>query len=102
MTFAGEGRLAAGGTLDEFIIEHYFGYSGRPGLATIEYRVDHPRWRLWPAREVRFEADIEQLYGARFVAPLSAPPASAFLADGSPVTMHGPVRMAPECDERSA
>jgi uncharacterized protein YqjF (DUF2071 family) len=102
MTFAGEGRLAARGTLDEFIIEHYFGYSGRPGRATIEYRVDHPRWRLWPAREVVFEADIEQLYGARFMAPLSAPPASAFLADGSPVAMYGPVRVDSAGDARFA
>jgi uncharacterized protein YqjF (DUF2071 family) len=93
MTVAGEGRLAEPGSLEEFVIEHYWGYSGGAGRPTIEYRVDHPRWKLWPAREARFEADIETLYGERFVAALSAPPANAFLADGSAVTMYGPVRI---------
>lgn len=94
LTIAGVGRPAREGSLEEFIIEHYWGYSGGAGRRTIEYRVDHPPWKLWPARAARFDADIARLYGERFVESLSVPPASAFLADGSPVTLYRPVRIA--------
>lgn len=94
LSIAGEGRTAEPDSLEEFIIEHYWGYSGGAGRATIEYRVDHPRWRLWPAREAHFEADVRRLYGERFVEALTAPPASAFMADGSPVALYRGVRIA--------
>lgn len=94
LTISGDGRPAEKESLEEFIIEHYWGYSGGAGRRTIEYRVDHPPWKLWPAREARFDADVARLYGARFVESLSAPPASAFLADGSPVTLYRGVRIA--------
>jgi uncharacterized protein YqjF (DUF2071 family) len=84
MTATGEPQVPAQGSHEEFITEHYWGYTGRrSGLS--EYRVEHPRWRLWPAQTVRFEADIATLYGAHFVGALSAPPASAFIAEGSHV-----------------
>jgi len=40
---------------------------------------------VWTARDARLEGDIARLYGEQFVEPLQAPPASAFLADGSEV-----------------
>lgn len=94
LTAFGDGRPAEPGSLDEFVIEHYWGYSGGAGRRTIEYRVDHPRWKLWPARDARFEADVARLYGPRFVESLSAAAESAFLADGSPVTLFRGVRVA--------
>ena len=94
MTIAGVGRPAEKESLEAFIIEHYWGYSGGAGRRTIEYRVDHPPWNLWPACAARFDGDVARLYGERFVESLSAPPASAFLADGSPVTLYHPVRIA--------
>jgi uncharacterized protein YqjF (DUF2071 family) len=84
----GTGALAAPGSLDEFIIEHYWGYSGGAGRPTIEYRVDHPRWKLWPACEARFAGNAAQLYGEPFAAALNAPPLNACYADGSPVTVY--------------
>jgi uncharacterized protein len=87
LAIGGDGRPADEGSLDEFIIEHYWGCSGGPGRRTIEYRVEHPRWSLWPAGNARFEGDAARLYGERFAASLSAPPASAFLADGSAVRL---------------
>jgi uncharacterized protein YqjF (DUF2071 family) len=93
MTVSGIGQPAVAGSLEEFVIEHYWGYSGGTGRATIEYRVDHPRWNLWPAREARFDVDVAQLYGPRFVDSLSDTPASAFFADGSAVTLFKGVRI---------
>ncbi len=91
---SGAGRPAAKESQAGLLIQHTGGYSGGTGRRTIEYRVDHPPWKLWPARNARFDADVARLYGARFVESLSAPPASAFLADGSPVTLYRGVRIA--------
>jgi uncharacterized protein len=84
MTALGEPQSSAPGSHEEFITEHYWGYTARrSGLS--EYRVEHPRWKLWPAETARFEADVATLYGPQFVEALAAPPASAFIAEGSHV-----------------
>jgi uncharacterized protein YqjF (DUF2071 family) len=70
-----------------FITEHYWGYARQRDGGTVEYQVEHPQWRVSPALESRFECDIAALYGAPFARFLAVAPASAFLADGSPVTV---------------
>lgn len=77
-----------------FITEHYWGYSAQPDGGTLEYEVAHPRWRVFPAREVRFECDVAAVYGAGFVQSLEGRPSSAFVADGSQVVVHRGRRMA--------
>jgi uncharacterized protein len=71
------------GSHEEFITEHYWGYTA--GRRTSEYRVEHPRWRIWPAATASFKGDVATLYGAQFAAPLAAPPISQFIAEGSHV-----------------
>jgi hypothetical protein len=84
ITAIGEPQGSTQGSHEESITEHYLGYPARrSGLS--EYRVEHPRWRFWPARTMRFEADVATLYGPQFVEALSAPPVSAFIAEGSHV-----------------
>ena len=82
---AGPAVEIAEGSAEEFITEHYFGYATRRDGGTTEYQVAHPRWRVAQARESSFDADVAELYGEAFVSVLENPPASAFLADGSPV-----------------
>ncbi len=77
----------AAGSLAEFITEHYWGSARQRGGGTVEYRVEHPRWRVWTAAQARFDCDVGRFYGAGFAAALSVGPASAFLADGSKVTV---------------
>jgi uncharacterized protein YqjF (DUF2071 family) len=87
MTAAGEPQDSAPGSHEEFITEHYWGYTARrSGLS--EYRVEHPRWRLWTAQTARFDADVGTLYGPQFVEPLAAPPVSGFIAEGSHIEVH--------------
>jgi len=83
----GEPRLPAPGSLAEFITEHYWGYAAQKDSGTLEYRVEHPQWTVRPANEYVFDCDVAALYGEKFVACLSRPPTSAFLADGSTVTV---------------
>ena len=80
----GEPQDSEEGSHEEFITEHYWGYTALKSGAS-EYRVEHPRWKLWPARSFEFKADIATLYGPQFVEALSVPPASAFIAEGSQV-----------------
>lgn len=83
----GSGHLAAEGSQEEFVIEHYWAYTRRGRGRTLEYRVDHPRWRLWTSSKATFTGDVVRLYGSRFVESLTAPPVSAFIADGSHVAV---------------
>jgi hypothetical protein len=84
MTAAGAAGIPAVGSHEEFITEHYWGYTKRPA-GTSEYGVEHEPWRLQPATQWNFEADVRSLYGAQFVETLRAAPVSGFIAEGSPV-----------------
>jgi uncharacterized protein len=77
-----------------FIAEHYWGYTSQRDGGTIEYRVAHPAWRVWPEGAVETGGDMGAFYGAGFGEVLAAPPASAFLADGSAVSVFRPVALA--------
>jgi uncharacterized protein YqjF (DUF2071 family) len=78
-----------------FITDHYWGYAGRGGTGTTEYRVEHPRWRVSPVTSARLQCDVGALYGSRFAAALEAPPTSAFLAEGSEVAVFKGRRIRP-------
>jgi hypothetical protein len=83
----GEGENVREGSDEEFITEHYWGYCRQHDGGTVEYQVEHPRWRVWSAQEAILDCDVEGLYGKSFVNVLKGTPASAFLADGSTVTV---------------
>ena len=86
MNAAGEAQTIPAGSHAEFITEHYWGYTAlREGCS--EYRVEHPRWKIWNASQFELNADIATLYGKQFVQVLNQPPRSAFIADGSPITV---------------
>lgn len=87
LTVQGDAREALEGSDAEFITEHYWGYARRRGGRTMEYRVEHPRWRIARASAARLDCDVEGLYGSQFVEFLQGQPASAFLAAGSDVTV---------------
>ena len=80
------GEITAGSE-EEFITEHYWGYNRQRSGETLEYQVEHPRWRVWRARGHRFDCDVAALYGDGFARFLSAEPSSAFLAEGSAVNV---------------
>jgi uncharacterized protein YqjF (DUF2071 family) len=88
MTARGQAEIVPAGSHEEFITEHYWGYTRHDPDRTSEYRVEHPRWKIWPAASSELRADVAALYGEKFLAPLTTPPASAFIADGSFVTVY--------------
>jgi uncharacterized protein len=90
---AGEGRTAESGSQEEFITEHYWGYTRQRDGSTIEYRVTHPAWRIWTADHLELTGDLSETYGKDMARILGGAPESAFLADGSAVTVHTPTRI---------
>lgn len=94
-TAVGEPQPVAAGSEEEFITEHYWGYAQRPGRPTVEYQVEHPRWRAWrvaPAA-VEFDVDAESLYGSNFAPALRLAPTSVLIADGSAVVVRAGAAM---------
>ena len=76
-----------------FIAEHYWGYTRLRDGGTLEYRVEHPSWRVSPAQRVTLDWDVSRLCGGRFATALRAEPRSAFVADGSRVAVYRGRRM---------
>ncbi len=82
---------------EEFITEHYWGYSTQRDGGTVEYRVEHPQWQVWPATEYTAEGDFAAFYGSEFAGALAQIPTSVFVADGSRnqlADVGGPVKCA--------
>lgn len=81
------------GSQEEFITEHYWGYTKQRDGGTIEYQVTHPRWKVWSARSFDAQVDVSRLYGNVFEPFLTTAPVSAFVAEGSPVAVYAGVRL---------
>jgi uncharacterized protein YqjF (DUF2071 family) len=83
----GDGFLPAEGSESQFITEHYWGYAAQRDGSAKEYEVRHPQWRVWRAKTARFTGDTASFYGAEIAQILRRGPDSAFLAEGSAVTV---------------
>src|SRR5215471_2542307 len=88
---SGLGAISGAGSREEFIAEHYWGYTRQRDGGTLEYRVEHPRWTVWRA-ELTELPPLHPLYGAALAGVLKHP-ASAFIADGSAVSVHRGVEL---------
>ena len=92
-TPAGEAAAAAADSHEAFITEHYWGYTRQRDGGTVEYHVVHPPWRVRGIPAPVVTGDPAATYGSAFGEILRRTPDSAFLADGSPVMVHYPVRL---------
>ena len=75
------------GSKEQFIFEHYWGYTTLKSGATGEYQVQHPSWNVYPVIDFKVNVDFETLYGKRFQFLNTTQPDSAFVAEGSPVVV---------------
>jgi uncharacterized protein YqjF (DUF2071 family) len=81
-------KLPTEGSLERHITEHYWGYSRQKSGATLEYHVAHEPWNVSVATEAGFEGTVGGLYGKDFAYVLSKPPDSAYIANGSTVSVY--------------
>ena len=78
----------AEGSVEEFIAEHYWGYSAHK-KRTVEYGVHHPQWEMYPLKKYSIDCDFEAQYGEGFAFLQDRQPDSIFLVKGSGVEVSG-------------
>lgn len=75
------------GSEEQFIAEHYWGYSKGPNNLTVEYEVKHPSWQVYPIKSHEVKVDFELNYGVHFGDLNMVKPASVLLAEGSVISV---------------
>jgi uncharacterized protein YqjF (DUF2071 family) len=89
----GDAMMPAEGSLEQFITEHYWGYSAQRKGGCTEYHVRHDPWRVWAAADAGFQGDAAALYGLALAAVIRSAPHSAFIAEGSRVLVYSGSRV---------
>lgn len=90
----GDAQTLRPGSREEYLSERGWGFTRQRGGGTVEYCVDHPRWRIWPNARWELDGPLGDFYDPPFADILSGAPAAAFLAEGSAVAVHLPERIA--------
>jgi len=85
--------VIAEGSEEEFITEHYWGYSKLKNNQTSEYEVMHPRWEVYQTKAYQINVDFENIYGKDFQFLQHETPVSVFLAEGSPVSVKAGIQI---------
>ncbi|TDP61155.1 YqjF family protein [Flavobacterium dankookense] len=72
-------------SFEEFIYEHYLGYTKVNEKTTEEYRLKHPSWELYTVEDYKINCDFKAMYGEDFSVLDSTKPSAVFVAKGSSV-----------------
>lgn len=74
------------GSKEEFITEHYWGYSG-DNKKTTEYAVQHPAWNILEYIDHSIDCDFSDVYGPEWSFLQNQKPSSVFMAEGSDIVI---------------
>ena len=74
-------------SIEEFIFEHYYGYTKINNQLSQEYKVNHPRWLVNKVIGYSIFCDFKEMYGNDFSFLSNYQPDSVITAEGSPVTV---------------
>ncbi len=74
-------------SIEEFIFEHYYGYTKINNLRSQEYKVNHPKWLVNKVIDYSIHCDFKSMYGNDFSLLSNHQPDSVIIAEGSPVTV---------------
>ena len=72
---------------EEFITEHYWGYTNINEKCTSEYAVEHPRWKMYQVIESSIDVIYGKLYGDVFSFLDNQKPDSIMLSEGSEIVV---------------
>jgi uncharacterized protein len=78
---------------EEFITEHYWGYTARRGGWTSEYEVIHPKWDMYDVLSYSVDVDFSRVYGEQFSCLNEVQPYSVLLTEGSEVIVRSGMRI---------
>ena len=74
-------------SMEEFIFEHYYGYTKVNETTTQEYKISHPRWAINTVTSAIIQCDFEANYGVDFAFLNNVTPTSVFIAEGSAIAV---------------
>jgi uncharacterized protein YqjF (DUF2071 family) len=74
-------------SMEEFIFEHYYGYTKLNQQQSQEYRINHARWFTNEVKNFSVDCDFSSMYGNNFSFLKHLQPNSVIIAEGSPVTI---------------
>lgn len=80
-------RSMVSGSEEEFITEHYWGYSRFNADTTYEYNVQHPRWNIFPVKNYLVDCEFAAMYGDKFSDLTNMKPQSVLVAEGSQIAV---------------
>jgi hypothetical protein len=72
---------------EEFITEHFWGYTQIGDYRTSQYQVEHPRWQMYSVTGSEINVRFGDLYGAAFFFLKNTHPTSIMLAEGSKISV---------------
>ena len=75
-------------SIEEFIFEHYYGYTKIDNQLSQEYKVNHPRWFVNKVIDYSIHCDFKSMYSTDFSFLSNRQPNSVIIAEGSPVTVN--------------
>jgi uncharacterized protein YqjF (DUF2071 family) len=75
------------GSIEEFIFEHYYGYTKIDSTATEEYAIHHDRWNINEVTKYAIHCNFAAMYGNDFDFLKNAEPDSVMLAEGSSISV---------------
>ena len=84
---AKENEAMLPGSVEEFIFEHYYGYTKINEKHSQEYKVNHPRWQVNKVLDHSIHCDFKSMYGNDFTFLSNHQPDSVIIAEGSPITV---------------
>ena len=79
----------ASGSVEEFITEHYWGYTKITEELTSEYGVEHPVWKVYDIKNYFIVVDFGGNYGHQFGFLNHKKPEYVLLAEGSEIIVKG-------------
>ena len=74
-------------SLENFIYEHYYGYTKIDEHKTEEYKLQHPSWKTNEVVNYAIDCDFEAMYGKSFSVLNQTNPEAVFIAEGSSVAV---------------
>ena len=86
-TASSEKVMMQKGSIEEYIYEHYYGYTKVNERKSIEYKINHPSWAIHPILNCKIDFDFAAFYGDDFKLLNQAEPQSIMMASGSEISV---------------
>ena len=74
-------------SFEEFIFEHFYGYTKINNLLTEEYKIEHPSWKIYNVLDFKINCSFGNDYGKTFEFLDNCKPSSVFIAEGSSIAV---------------